>query len=73
MTEDELTLDEICEALEAVDPSTVRAALIAVLRDNNGAALRELLAQVGARSDPRSRKLYEHIISIPELHDLIPH
>ena len=38
-----MTLEEMCEALDDADPTALRAALIAVLREDNGAALRALL------------------------------
>ena len=73
MNEDEVTLEEICDALDDADPIALRAALIAVLRDDNGAALRDLLNRVSKRGDADSRRLAERLIAIPELHDLIPH
>ena len=68
-----MTLEEMCEALDDAHPLAVRAALIAVLREDNGAALRDLLNRVIKRDDPESRRLYERLIAVPELHDLIPH
>ena len=68
-----MTPEELCEALDDADPTALRAALIAVLREDDGAEFRELLARIGERSDPRSRGLYERLTAIPELHDLIPH
>ena len=73
MNDDEVTLEEICDALEDADPVAVRAALIAVLREDNGAVLRDLMDRIGPRIDPDSRRLYERLITIPELHDLILH
>jgi hypothetical protein len=73
VNEDEMTPEEMCEALDDADPTALRAALIAVLREDDGAEFRELLARIGERSDPHSRGLYERLIAIPELHDLIPH
>ena len=71
--EDKITLEAMCEVLDEADPIALRAALIAVLREDNGAALRDLMDRIGPRTDPDSRRLYARLIAIPELHDLIPH
>ncbi len=41
-----MTPEEMCEASDDADPTALRAAMIAVLREDEGAEFRELLARL---------------------------
>jgi hypothetical protein len=56
--------------LDQFDDASVRRALIEALREDGGERFRSLVHSCVQRGD---RELYERLISIPELHDLVPH
>jgi hypothetical protein len=47
-------------------------ALVDVLREDNGKALRELLKACSTRDDPESKRLAEMLATHPALRDLVP-